>query len=119
VSATIARESLRTLIYSGADVVLVDVLSPDSYRAGHLPGAINIPVNDIEEEAPKRLARADIVVVYCASRECHASRAAAQELESLGYVHVIEYEGGLADWREASYPLESGQPVAAGGRTRA
>jgi rhodanese-related sulfurtransferase len=117
VLATITRESLRTLIHSGADVVLVDVLSPDSYRAGHLPGAINIPVNDLEEEAPGRVARADVVVVYCASFECHASRAAAQELEALGYLHVIEYEGGLADWTEAGYPLESGEPAAAGGRT--
>ncbi len=105
---TITREALRAKMEAQEDFVLVDVLSPESYAKGHLPGAINMPVSEIESEAPGKLSIDDTIVVYCASFECHASPTAARKLEEMGYTRVIDYEGGLADWKDASYPLESG-----------
>ena len=47
-------------------VTLVDVLSPESFEARHLPGAMNIPVADIARRAPEQLSdRHAAVVVYC------------------------------------------------------
>ena len=105
---TIAGEALRAKMEAQEDFVLVDVLSPESYARGHLPGAINMPVSEIERDAPAKLSRDHTVVVYCASFECHASPTAARKLEEMGYTRVIDYEGGLADWKDAGYPLESG-----------
>ncbi len=67
----------------------------------------------MEAEAPRKLPKDKEIVVYCASFECRASPAAARKLEELGYTRVLEYEGGLADWRDAGYPLESakGEPA--------
>ncbi len=103
----ITREALKAMMEAGEDFVLVDVLSPDSYRKNHLPGAINIPVYEIETEAPKRLSKSTKIVVYCASFECQASPTAAKKLEEMGFEQVIDFEGGLADWKEAGYPLEA------------
>lgn len=44
---------------------LVDVLEPDSYRELHLPGAVNIPLRDLDRRAPLELRREIPVVVYC------------------------------------------------------
>jgi rhodanese-related sulfurtransferase len=64
-------------------------------------------VSEIEILAPQRLPKDKDIIVYCASFECHASPTAARKLEQLGYTRVIDYEGGLQDWKEAGYPLAS------------
>jgi rhodanese-related sulfurtransferase len=57
------REELQRLLQEGAQ--LVEVLPKDEYDEEHLPGAINIPLRRIEEDAPRRLDPARPVVVYC------------------------------------------------------
>jgi rhodanese-related sulfurtransferase len=59
----IGRDELRSLLEHG--VQLVEVLPPDEYADEHLPGAINIPLARIDDEAPQRLDLARPVVVYC------------------------------------------------------
>jgi len=91
---------------AGEDLLVVDVLSPESYQARHLPGAINLPVYAIDEGAVRGWARDRKIVVYCASFECQASPTAARKLEALGFTRVWDFEGGLKDWSEAGYPFE-------------
>ena len=65
--ATISREDLREKIEGGDDFVLVDVLDEQFYEHSHLPGAINLPLDEIEnakEEIPNKDTE---VIVYCAS----------------------------------------------------
>ena len=61
----IDRESLRERIETGADFVLVDALSPMSFAASHLPGAINIPLKSLDAQSSAVLDRSNPVVVYC------------------------------------------------------
>ncbi|MFB3883291.1 MAG: rhodanese-like domain-containing protein [Armatimonadota bacterium] len=103
---TLTREQLKAMIEAKEEFVLVDVRFAESYEAEHLPGAINMPVNEIEALAPGRLALDARIVVYCASFQCTASPTAAAALEGLGYRNVADFEGGLADWKEAGYPTE-------------
>jgi len=104
--AIITREVLKRRLDAGEDVVVVDVLSPESYRAHHLPGAINLPVSVIASDAVRDLPRDKVVVVYCASFACQASPTAARKLEVLGFTQVLDFGGGLQDWVDAGYPLE-------------
>ncbi|MFB6246601.1 MAG: rhodanese-like domain-containing protein [Candidatus Pacearchaeota archaeon] len=104
---TISAEELKSKIDDGEDFVLVDVLGQDSYTAKHLPDAINIPVNEIEDKASEKLPDKDKeVIVYCASTDCQASPQAAEKLEELGYKNVKDFESGIAGWQEAGYELE-------------
>lgn len=58
------REGVRRLVREeGAQ--LVEVLSPSAYAALHLPGAVNIPLEDIHEEGTRELDRSHPIVVYC------------------------------------------------------
>jgi rhodanese-related sulfurtransferase len=87
----------------GDDFKLVMVLSDWAFRASHIPGSINI---NNPEEALKKLAPDDEIVVYCSDETCIASQAAYWYLEKHGFKNVRRYSGGLADWSDAGFPLE-------------
>jgi rhodanese-related sulfurtransferase len=111
--ATISRDELRARIDTGADFVLVDALSPLSFAMGHLPGAVNISPDWIDDRARRRIPDLDTeVVVYCADAGCDSSHRVAHRLVELGYSNVRHYEGGKRDWEAAGLPLEGGRRAA-------
>ena len=59
----IDRDGVRRLAEQGAQ--LVEVLPPSEYAEDHLPGAINLPLRRLEEQATELLDRQRAVVVYC------------------------------------------------------
>lgn len=102
----ITRNELMKMISKGEEFTLVDVLDKDHYEKEHIKGAVSLPVSDIEKRAAKLLKKDETIVVYCASFDCQASTNAAKKLLSLGYKHVLDYKGGLKDYKEANLPLE-------------
>ncbi len=104
---TISREDLKGKLDRGEDTVLVDVLAEMYYRHSHLPGAINVPVDEIGDRAPDLLPDKDAeIVVYCMDPPCEASEEAAIKLAKLGYENVSDYVGGKKDWIGAGLPAE-------------
>ncbi len=78
------------------DVVIVDVRTAQEYADGHVPGAINIPVEGIGNEKPSELDDVDAeLIVYC--RTGVRSKQASDKLIGLGYRHVNDM-GGIVDW---------------------
>jgi rhodanese-related sulfurtransferase len=59
----IHRNDVRRLVEGGAQ--LVDVLPPDEYESEHLPGAINIPLKQLDRQTVTQLAPDRPVIVYC------------------------------------------------------
>ncbi len=109
-SQAITREALKTLLDTGKDVVLVEVIGPNTYREYHLPGAIRIPVDEAFEREIRRAVpdTGTLVVVYCLNHACQASPKAARILDQLGYENVYDYEAGKQDWRAAGLAIETG-----------
>ena len=65
---TISRDELKKKIDRKDSFILVETLAPVAYEHGHLPGAINLPPDQISVLAPKLLPNKDAeIVVYCAS----------------------------------------------------
>ncbi len=60
---TIARDEVRSLLEEGAQ--LVDVLPSEEYAESHLPGAISIPLKELDRETTQQLRRDEPVIVYC------------------------------------------------------
>lgn len=105
----IAREDLKSLIDSGKKYTIVEALPKEYYEAEHLPGAINIPQDEVHKTAARYLPdQREPVIVYCASSECRNSHIAAEALRELGYSRVYEYAEGKKGWKEAGLPLENG-----------
>jgi phage shock protein E len=92
-------EAARKLIGSGA--VVIDVRTPDEYAEGHVPNAVNIPVQEMSsrlDDVAKLVAndRARPIVVYCARGGRAAT--AKEQLDAAGYAHVVN-GGGFDDLR--------------------
>lgn len=114
-STPITREQVAAKIDRG-EATVVEALPGSYYEDAHLPGAINVPHDAVDELAAALLPdkRAEIVV-YCSDGACQNSTLAAERLTQLGYVNVYDYEGGKQDWIDAGLPTESGRPTIAGG----
>jgi rhodanese-related sulfurtransferase len=113
-TATISREELQEKIERQEPLVLVETLEELQYRQGHLPGAVNLPVNKVDEQAAELIPEQDSeVVVYCSGETCQAAKKAAEKLVQKGYVQVRHYVGGKQDWLDAGLPLEGSPQQAA------
>jgi rhodanese-related sulfurtransferase len=102
----ISREELKAKMDRGDDFVLVEALSRQHFESSHLPGAINLPyefVDEAERVLPDKRAE---IVVYCMNEECESSREEARELQEMGYQHVLHYAGGKQGWIKAGLPVE-------------
>lgn len=91
------------------NVVLVNVLSEESFRSKHIPGSINIPNEsvDFEEQMRRQVpSKQSRVIVHCSDPDCQASPTAAKRLEEIGYEDVMDFEAGLQGWREAGNEFE-------------
>jgi rhodanese-related sulfurtransferase len=108
----ITRDQLQALMGSGAPLIVVDLLYPPSYHAAHIPGAINIPLLEIDN-VYGRLDRNATIVVYGfgAGSEDGTPRRAAETLAALGFPDVRIYGGGLMDWSLAGLPMVMGRPI--------
>jgi rhodanese-related sulfurtransferase len=101
------RDEVKQALDDGS-AVLVEALPRDYYDKEHLPGAINIPHDQVDELAASLLPDKDAaVIVYCANGPCANSGIAARRLSELGYTNVADYHLGKEDWFTAGLPLES------------
>ncbi len=84
--------------------VLVDVRSEEGFRQGHIPGAINIPFEQLPARL-RELPKAKRVIVYCWDTTCTLSTKAAYILALKGY-RVKEMIGGFEVWKAERFPTE-------------
>ena len=103
----ITRDELVDLIAAGEPVQFVETLRAEHFAQGHLPGAVHIHFEEVQERAPELLPDKDaLTVTYCSNTACQNSRIAAEKLAKLGYTNVRRYEEGKQDWDEAGLELE-------------
>ena len=108
-ASKITREELKAKLDRGEDVVLVEALPSRYYEEVHLPGAINMPHDRVDELASELLSdKSAEIIVYCSNRACQNSPQAVRRLTALGYENVRDYEEGKKDWIEAGLPTERG-----------
>jgi rhodanese-related sulfurtransferase len=109
--AQITTAELREKMNHGDRFTLVESLPEEYYRAGHLPGAINLPPPDVRRLASSVLPdQSAEIVVYCASEDCEAAKEVARALDSLGYTNLRYYDQGKEEWVQAGMGLESSLP---------
>lgn len=105
---TISRDELTEKIARHDKFRLVEVLPEEDYHKAHLPGAINLPPDQVSRLAWKRLRNRDAeIVLYSDGSTPHPSEDAARELAEKGYTHVRDYAEGKEDWIDSGLPVES------------
>jgi rhodanese-related sulfurtransferase len=101
-SEQIGREELLSRVRAGRAVVL-DVRPAIEYAAGHIPGALSIPLDELAErldELPQDLE----IVAYCRGAYCVFSHEAVRVLSARGR-HAVRLADGIVEWHAAGEPL--------------
>ena len=92
----ISMEDAKWYLAERSDYILLDVRTEDEYKSGHIPGAINLPNEEIgDTEIPELPDKSKKLLVYC--RTGRRSKEASEKLVKLGYTGVMEF-GGITDW---------------------
>jgi len=100
----ITMDDLKNELSVGVDLVqFLDVRSSDAYQTGHIPGALNIPVNELEKNQDQ-LASAKKVVVY--GQDENEAKLAASTLFDLNHFNIYVLDGGLNSWKIAGGKIE-------------
>ena len=101
----VSRKELVDRLKAGL-VIVLDLRPEDEFALGHLPGALNIPLSELE----RRLADFDPsqeIIAYCRGPYCVLSYEAVAVLRARGF-KVRRLEDGLPEWRAAGLPIETG-----------
>ena len=96
VYVNITAEEAKQIMDSEEGYIILDVRTQEEYDEGHIPGAIVISHEEIEEKAEEVLTdKNQLILVYC--RSGRRSKLAAEALVELGYTNIKEF-GGIIDW---------------------
>ena len=117
VSSDGGRESIRIIgldeaqaaVESGVSVI--DARRKEDFDEGHIPGAMLLDYYDMEtykDRVLPRLSSDRLIMVYCSEFSCDDSELLAKELYALGFMRLIVFKGGFAEWTAAGLPVEGG-----------
>jgi rhodanese-related sulfurtransferase/DNA-binding transcriptional ArsR family regulator len=99
----IAREELLDRVNNGL-VSVIDVRPAEEFSAGHVPGAINIPLSELQKHLDEFNNELEIVA-YCRGPHCILAFDAVAELRKRG-LRARRMEGGFPEWKHAGMPVE-------------
>jgi rhodanese-related sulfurtransferase/biotin operon repressor len=88
------------------DVIVVDARPANEYAAGHIPGALSIPIDDLKERL-QRLPKSKPYVAYCRGPYCVYADQAVAQLRAAGR-RARRLAVGLPEWKSAGLPVEVG-----------
>lgn len=89
--------------------LIIDVRLEETFRVGHIPSAISIPISTFDEligNFYESVTMEQKIIVYCSSRECTDSHGIAQKLSDFGYKDVMVFAGGFNEWEQGGCQVE-------------
>ncbi len=92
--------------------LVFDARTPKLYAAGHLPGAKNLPLEDVDRTLAAYSALLTMetpILVYCDGADCSDSLELAIKLREYGFENLTLYPGGFAEWREYDGKIQKGE----------
>ena len=98
-------------LFDRKEALFVDARNAGDFAAGHIPGAVSLPVGTVDTRLPlfsATVSPATMLIVYCNGYDCHDSRDLGAKLMKAGYRLVYVFEGGYPEWRDAGYRTEGG-----------
>jgi rhodanese-related sulfurtransferase len=104
----LTTEELKARLDTGEETILIYVHNKADFDAGHIPGSIWVPMEELRTRASEVIPHMDsYVVVYCENDRCDEPIISAQILTQMGYENVHHYSGGMEDWIAAGLPAEN------------
>ncbi|MCD4654753.1 rhodanese-like domain-containing protein [bacterium] len=99
-------------LYLSSGAVFVDARSIEDYSTGHIPRAINLPPDQIEDDIfgfMETYPPNTKIIVYCSGIDCQDSHDFAKTLKEYKYLNVVVYSLGMEEWKNKGRPIETSQ----------
>ena len=97
-------DEVKQKLDRGEKFMLIDVREESEFAKDHLPGAIHLGKGVIERDIETRIPDVNApIVLYCGGG--FRSAMAADNLQKMGYTHVLSMDGGVRGWRERDFPM--------------
>jgi rhodanese-related sulfurtransferase len=108
---TISIKALKTKLDDGAALTLVDLQDAENFEHRHIPGAVNIPIDDKCDDACAAILKDKdaVIILYGEFDELGKGESAFDALVKAGYKKVTRLTGGLMGWMEAGFAVEGGK----------
>ena len=100
----LTKEELAKRLRRNDDLLVLDVRPEEEYAAGHVPGAVSIPIAELRRRL-KELPKNKKIVAYCRGSFCAFAPEAARYLDKKGFRTSV-LDSGLPDWKAAGLPIE-------------
>jgi rhodanese-related sulfurtransferase len=88
--------------------VIIDVNGDESFKAGHVPGALDFAAIQDKLAASLPQKKDALIVAYCGNPKCGAYLKAAKAAQKLGYTNIRHMSAGISGWKAAGLKTESG-----------
>ncbi|MCA9781362.1 MAG: rhodanese-like domain-containing protein [Candidatus Eremiobacteraeota bacterium] len=97
-------------LYQEGGAAFVDAREMERYAYAHIPGALNLPVDDYDQYQQELilLRTSHLVVVYCEDQDCGASKKLVELLLQSNVSNLVLMPEGISGWQEAGYPVLGG-----------
>jgi rhodanese-related sulfurtransferase len=98
-------------LWTGGSALFLDARSPSDYAAGHIAGALSLPVEEFEDhfaQVSTMFTTDSTIVAYCDGVECDLSHRLMDKLRGLGYHNVRLLVNGWTTWHTAGLPAHTG-----------
>lgn len=91
-------------------ITLLDARDPMLFEQGHIPGAISCPIakfNEMYDSIVPLLEEGKTIVIYCINVQCTDSSLLAREMNKKGHLEIFVFKGGIEEWTEMGYPVQT------------
>ena len=97
--------------FANGSALFLDARANEDYKQGHIPGSINIPIEEIsiDEISLTELDLDQKIIAYCDGVDCTLSIDLSMYLEEMGFIDVFFFLGGWLEWVEAGYQISEGE----------
>lgn len=91
--------------FQSDSAIFLDSRPIEDYRQGHIPGAMAMPIEKLDQQQVAKIPKNRLLITYCSDPGCHLALDLAYALLDFGYGPVLVFNEGLREWRSAGYPV--------------
>ncbi|MBF0101711.1 MAG: rhodanese-like domain-containing protein [Desulfobacterales bacterium] len=106
-------QELKAKLDSGEKLFLLNPLNDLEFNESHIPGSINIPLQELATTDKLPADRNTLIVSYCLGTQCIMYKKAAEQLAEMGFTNIMTCRDGIPGWVAAGYSLETGKALPA------
>lgn len=101
----VSVEDAAKLVKTDTNVVVLDIRTPKEFQAGHIKGATNINIGDLDfADRIKKLDKSKTYIIHCQAGS--RSARACEQIKTMDFDHMLHMKEGFGAWQKSGQPVE-------------